>query len=95
MSTDKKELLRHRRALYFDCIAGTGTAIFSLTAIFIVTRVNQITNMVSFLFGVGFWIAFLGLSLFIIAIGLRGFYLEKKYPEGVPTKKKVRAPIVS
>lgn len=94
MSTDRKELLRHRRALYFDCIIGSGIAITSLTLIFTGTRYTEITDIPSYLLSVGFWIFFLGLAVFLIAIGIRGFYLEKKYPDGVPTKKKIRAPMV-
>jgi len=94
MSTDKKELLRHRKALYFDCILGSGIAIGSLTLIFTGTRYTQITDIASFFLSVGFWIFFLGLALFLIGVGLYGFYLEKKYPEGVPTKKEIRAPMV-
>lgn len=94
MSTDQKEILRHRRALYFDCISGSGTAIFSLSAIFVNTLNRGIYNLATFMLGVGFWLFILGLSFFLIGVGLRGFYLEKKYPDGIPTKKKVRAPIV-
>ena len=94
MSTDKKEILRHRRALYFDCIMGSTIAILSLTLIFTGIRYTEITDIVSFLLSVGFWIFFLGLALFLIGVGLYGFYLEKKYPEGVPTKKEIRAPMV-
>jgi hypothetical protein len=92
MSVDRKELLRHRRALYFDCIMGSGIAIFSLTLLFMGIGNIQIANIASYLFSIVFWIFILGLGVFIIAIGLYGFYLEKKYPNGVPTKKKIRAP---
>ena len=94
MSTIKKDLLRHRRALYFDCIAGSGIAIFSLTLIFTGTRYTEITDFASYLLSLGFWIFFLAFALFLIGVGLYGFYLEKKYPEGVPTKKEIRAPMV-
>jgi hypothetical protein len=58
-------------------------------------RYVNIMNIGPYLFNLGFWIFFLGVAVTFIVIGLRGFYLEKKYPEGVPTKKEVRAPIVS
>ena len=94
MSIDEKEAKRHRAALYFDCIVGSGIAIISLTLIFTGTRYTQIVDVASYLLSVGFWICFLGLALFLIGVGLYGFYLEKKYPEGVPTKKEIRAPMV-
>ena len=90
----RKEILRHRRALYFDCILGTVIGTVSLTLIFTGTRYTEITDVASYLLSVGFWFAFLGLAVSLIIIGLRGLYLEKKYPDGVPTKKKIRAPMV-
>jgi hypothetical protein len=94
MSVNRKDILRHRSALYFDCIVGSGIAILSLTLIFTGTRYTHITDIASFFLSVGFWIFFLGLAVFLIAVGLRGLYLEKKYPDGVPTKKEIRAPMV-
>jgi len=91
----KEEVLRHRRALYFDCIVGAGLGIFSLTLIILSARFVQVSNIGPYLFNLGFWIFFLGVAVTFIVIGLRGFYLEKKYPDGVPTKKKIRAPMVS
>jgi len=95
MSTNRKDVLRHRKSIYFDCICGATSAIISLSAIFYFTSREGIYDMTAYVISVTFWFFWLGLSLFLISLGLYTYYLEKKYPEGIKTKKKLKPPIVS
>lgn len=90
----EKEIKKERQAIYFDCILGGSLSIISITAITIRTFQIGILNLLTYALGLGFWIFMLGLALILIYVGIHTYYLEKKYPEGIPTKKPIKAPFV-
>jgi len=83
-------------SVYLDCTLGI---IFSVIAIIsiIFTALNKgIFNITFFLIGLIFWIVWLGVSLFLIALGLYTLYLSK-HPEKLKSKHKkdIKAPMFS
>ena len=91
----EKEIKKQRQAIYFDCILGGSLSIMSITAIFIRTFEVGIYNPVSYALGLGFWIFMLICALVLIYTGIHTYFLEKKHPEGIPTKKPIKSPVFS
>jgi len=92
----EEEMRKERQAIYFDCICGGSISIISIAAIIIRTfQVGIFENYITYALGLGFWIFMLGISLVLIYVGIHTYYLEKKYPKGVPTKKPIKPPFVS
>ncbi len=91
-----KEIRKVRQAIYFDCILGGSLSIGSITAIIIRTfEVGIFENYVTYALGLGFWIFMFICSLVLIYEGIHTYFLEKKHPEGIPSKKPVKAPVFS
>jgi hypothetical protein len=91
----EKEIKKERQAIYFDCICGGSISIISITAIIIRSfEVGVFENYLTYALGLGFWIFMLGVALLLIYVGIHTYYLEKKYPEGVPVKKPIKTPFV-
>jgi len=80
--------------IYFDCIFGG--SISTIAIIIIIVYANQNVNLDPIVFygGLGFWNFILIGSIFLIYVGIHTYFLKKKYPEGIPTKKPVRALII-
>ncbi|MHA1411519.1 MAG: hypothetical protein ACTSUX_05410 [Promethearchaeota archaeon] len=95
MPDTRKDVLDYRKRIYFDCICGVICAIISLGSAFYFTSKEGIYNITIYMISLVFWLFWLALSLFLIFMGLYTYYLEKKYPEGKKTKKKLRPPIIS
>ena len=91
----EKQIKKERQAIYFDCILGGSLSIMSITAIIIRTFQVGISDLLSYVLSLGFWIFVLGVASLLIYVGIHTYYLEKKYPEGIPTKKPVKTPFVS
>jgi len=90
----EEDIRKERLAIYFDCICGGSISIISITAIFVRTFEVGISDPLSYALGLGFWIFMLIVSLVLIYVGIHTYYLEKIYPEGVPTKKPIKTPFV-
>jgi hypothetical protein len=88
------KIKRERIALYFDCICGATSAIFSITCIIFFAIKEGIPYPDRFSFGLTFWIIWLIFSLVLIGIGLSQYYHEKHYHEKKP-RKDIKAPFVS
>ena len=94
MPTQFKRVKSERAAIYFDCICGSVCSISALIGIFFFTQQEGILYPASFTVGLIFWFGYLGLSVFLIGLGIYTYYREKSFdPEAIP-KKKLRAPIV-
>jgi len=80
MSTDR--LKRERMALYVDCICGSISAIFSLSAVIFVVLtegVEAIQVNINFIISLTFWIFWLIFSLSILSYGIYRLHQEKNY----------------
>ena len=91
-------LKTERIAIYFDIITGTVISTFSIFCIIFATITQGITQFsISYLIGLGFWIFWLGFSIFLIGLGIKSYYDEKHFElTGVHKKpRKLKAPIVS
>ena len=94
MSTQHLNLKSERIQIYFDCICGSVCSISALIGIFFFTQQEGIIYPTNSIVGLIFWFGYLGLSIFIIGLGLYTYYREKSFnPDAIP-KKKLRAPIV-
>jgi hypothetical protein len=93
-ATNQKEISRMRKSIYFDCICGASSSIISISAMIFFSVTEGIRNLQFYFIGMAFWIIWLILSLSLISFGLYSYYLEKKYPEGLRTRKKVEPPII-
>ncbi len=94
MPGQHKNLKSERIQIYFDCICGSVCSISALIGIFFFTQQEGILYPASFTLGLIFWVGYLGLSVFIIGLGIYTYYREKSFnPDAIP-KKKLRAPIV-
>ena len=90
------DIRKDRQAIYFDCICGGSISIISITFIIIRTfEVGIFENYVTYALGLGFWIFLFICSLFLIYEGIHTYFLEKKHPEGIPSKKPAKAPVFS
>ena len=90
-----KEIRKVRKAVYFDCILGGSLSMMSIIVIFVRTFEVGIYDPVSYALGLGFWIFLFICSLFLIYEGIHTYFLEKKHPEGIPSKKPAKAPVFS
>ena len=91
-------LKTERIAIYFDLITGTVISTFSIFCIIFATITQGITQFsISYLIGLGFWIFWLGFSIFLIIIGIKSYYNEKYFELTGEQKKpkKLRAAILS
>ena len=94
MSSQLKRIKSERKAIYFDCIVGTVCAITAFIGIFYHTQQKGILYPVNFIVGLIFWFGYLGLSIFIMGLGIYTYYREKNFNPDAILKKKLRAPMV-
>jgi len=94
MLPQHKNLKSERVQIYFDCICGSVCSISALIGIFFFTQQEGILYTANFAIGLIFWFGYLGLSIFIIGLGIYTYYREKNFDPDVISKKKLRAPIV-
>jgi MFS family permease len=96
MSQNEK-IRRERKHLYFDLICGIINSTFAIIAIIFTTIVYGLRNIPGFYVGLIFSIFYLGVSIFLIILGIYTGRIEKKY--GIVGKKKkkreIKPPIVS
>ena len=85
---------RKRFDIYFDCIFGGSISTIAIIVIIVYSTQNVIQDPVVFYGGLGFWIFMLIFSSLLIYEGIHTYFLEKKYPHGIPSKKPLKAPIV-
>ena len=94
MPSKLKNIKSERIAIYFDCICGTICSITAFFGIFYFTQQKGILFPVNFTVGLIFWFGYLGISIFIIGLGIYTYYREKNFnPDAIP-KKKLKAPMV-
>ncbi|MBY8980519.1 MAG: hypothetical protein KGD72_09020 [Candidatus Lokiarchaeota archaeon] len=87
-----------RISIYFDIILGTVISIFSIFCIIFTSITQGINNFsIFYVLGLGFWIFWLGFSIFLIVIGIKSYYNEKYFELTGEHKKprRLKAPIVS
>ena len=87
-----------RIAIYFDVISGTLISGFSIFCIIFTTITQGITQFSTFyVLGLGFWVFWLGFSIFLILLGIKSYYNEKYFELTGEQKKpkKLRAAILS
>ena len=87
-----------RIAIYFDIISGTVISAISLFCIIFFSITEGIKNFsIFYVLGVLFWIGWLGISIFLIVIGIKSYYNEKYFELTGEHKKprKLKAPMVS
>ena len=94
MSSQDKKVRSVRRQVYFDCICGSVSSIAALIGIFVFAQEKGILYPVNFTVGLIFWIGYLGMSIFLIGLGIYTYYGEKNYNPDAISKKKINAPIV-
>ena len=94
MPSQDKKVRSERKAIYFDCICGSISSIAALIGIFVFWQQEGILYPVNFTVGLIFWIGYLGISIFIIGLGINSYYGEKNYDPDAISKKKIKAPIV-
>lgn len=90
----KSKIKSERISIYFDCICGVISSTISLTGIFYVVINYGIYDPGWFTVGLIFLIGYLLFAIFLIFLGIYGYYQEKKYGTK-EYKKKLKAPIVS
>ncbi len=87
-----------RIAIYFDIISGTVISAISLFCIIFFSITEGIKKFTIFyVIGLLFWIGWLGLSIFLIGIGIKSYYNEKYFELTGEHKKarKLKAPMIS
>ncbi|MHA1670116.1 MAG: hypothetical protein ACTSV5_06000 [Promethearchaeota archaeon] len=85
---------RKRFDIYFDCIFGGSISTIAIIVIVVFSTQNVIEDPAVFYAGLGFWIFILIGSLLLIYEGIHTYFLQKKHPHGIPSKKPLKAPIV-
>ncbi|MBY9017082.1 MAG: hypothetical protein KGD68_15440 [Candidatus Lokiarchaeota archaeon] len=89
---------KERKALYFEIISGIVISLISVFCIIFFSITGDIKNFsIFYVLGLGFWIGWIGLSIFLIGIGIKSYYDEKHFELTGEQKKarKLRAPMVS
>lgn len=89
----EEEAKGERKAIYCECIMGVISSIIAFIGIFYSVIHGGIQDPGYFSVGFTFWMGYLIFSLFIIFLGIRGFYHQKKYGVKKP-KKKIKPPII-
>jgi hypothetical protein len=90
----KSKLKNERIAIYFDCICGVTSSVISLVGIVFAVLNYGIYDIGWFYISLTFWIGYLILSIFLISLGIYGYYKQKDY-SAEKYKKKLKAPMVS
>jgi len=72
------EAKSERKRLYFDLICGMVSSILALMGIIFFAIMYGITDMAGWLTGLTFWILYLLLSVFMVAIGLYTKHKERQ-----------------
>ena len=94
MHSEQKRIRNVRIAIYFDSVLGIVCGITAFLGIFFYTQQEGIVKPIIFTLGIIFWSSYLGLSIFMIGLGIYTYYREKNFdPDAIP-KEKLRAPIV-
>lgn len=94
----RNDLKSERISIYFDLICGVISSSIAIFTIIFFTLTEEITNFtITYIIGLGFWSAWLLISLFFIGVGIHSYYAEKNYDTRVKSRKprKIKAPIVS
>ena len=94
MPTEEKRIKSARKAIYFDCICGSISSIAALIGIFVFAQEKGILYPINFTVGLIFWIGWLGMSIFLIGLGIHTYYGEKNYDPNAISRKKIKAPMV-
>ena len=96
MNEDKK-IKNERIAIYFDCICGTTSSLIAIIGIFFFALPLGITNPTFFIASLTFWIFYLLMSLYLIALGISIHYANKNYETRAKSRKlrKLKAPMIS
>jgi hypothetical protein len=89
------KIKNERIQIYFDCICGTVCSISALIGIFFFVLPGGIKDFTFFVIGTTFWFGYLLLSLFIIGVGISGYYKSKNFSSDGPVSKKLKAPMIS
>ncbi|MFW9969438.1 MAG: hypothetical protein ACFFDF_04500 [Candidatus Odinarchaeota archaeon] len=88
-----KQQKSDRSAIYIDVFCGITSAIIALTGLTIAVITNRVASMGWFAFNVTFWICWLGLSVFLISLGIYTWYKEKHFDKYKP-RDDLKAPVV-
>ena len=93
------KIRNERIAIYFDLIFGTVSSVIAIFLIIFFTITKEITQITSgYIIGLGFWIAWLIMSLSLIGLGIHTHYANKNYYTRAKTRKprkKLKVPILS
>jgi len=87
-----------RKSMYLDIILGIGISTLSIFCIIFATITGFIDSFsISYVVGLGFWIFWLGVSIFLLFLGIKSYYNEKHFNLTGEHKKprKLKAPMVS
>lgn len=82
-----------RSAIYLDVFCGITSAIIALTGLTLAVINNRVASIGWFTFNLTFWICWLGLSFFLISLGIYTWYKEKHLEKYKP-RDDLRAPVV-
>jgi hypothetical protein len=82
-----------RMSIYVDCILGIISASIGLIGIIFFTI--PAWNSPGYLIGLSFWIFWLILCAFFIALGISTHYANKNFDSDARPRKDLKAPIVS
>ena len=94
----RSDLKSERIMIYFDLICGVISSSIAIFTIVFFTLTKEITNFtITYIIGLGFWSAWLLISLFFIGVGIHSYYAAKNYDTRDQTRKprKLKAPMVS
>ncbi len=94
----RNDLKSERIMIYFDLICGVISSSIAISTIVFFTITEEISQITTtYIIGLGFWIAWLLISLFFIGVGIYTYYAEKNYDIRAKSRKlrKINTPIVS
>jgi len=86
-----------RKSIYLDIILGIVISIFSIFCIIFNTITGFSSFSIFYVLGFAFWIFWLGVSIFLLFLGIKSYYNEKHFELTGEHKKtrKLKAPMVS
>ena len=91
------KIKNERISIYLDIILGFVISMFSIFCIILSTITGSSNFSIFYVLGLGFWIFWLGVSIFLLFLGIKSYYNEKHFKLTGEHKKarKLKAPIVS
>ena len=92
------KIKNERISIYLDIFLGIGISTFSIFCILFSTITGfNTTFSILYMIGLGFWIFWLGVSIFLLNLGYRSYKNEKHFELTGENKKtrKLKAPMVS